>query len=1136
MHYTSFMSRTRLTHTGKHLLSALLLGLCFLLGSLTQAQAPPEDPPPPGETSHPLPHELLQQQLVETHGYDASWFEQSEAAQQIDLAIHRAAQQARIQTPDTSRDELLMLRGATQFLSSELATPRLKKKRRQALATQLAQNLATQTTIKASQLARELDIDAHAEHLSKLERFLTTQRAHNEELAAEQAREAKQAEEERLEEERKRLEAMNLKRKAEADLEKIKDRQRQATTQQIKELLNTQAELAERVIKLTSERPEVEKELTRISELDLKSFNQTKDELDLFIEQLPSDDTPLKASKQETVNKLFDALRLQQRKARKDFLDTRALEHELRAELITATSRQEEDQEKLEQARQAYEESKSELGEARLELATTRAKLSRLEAELISLRLEEATARHRRLDEELSYFHKSKERLIEVLSPEKRAAFYSLTNDQNWSDARLGAQLALVRFAEHAVLRFDMFIDVISNPFSISLWSWIGAFIVRLFLVFGAVYIVTQRGPALLKRLMSALLKRPFFRKYPTVTLKSGEVLDYLLRPTTIFLGWTYMIGFGQQVLPELRFVQWFINAIFIFRTLTIVISVVILPRTVREPHKLVERDDTTTWGGQEGATAEDSAHVDLFALEISRARKLVTSGRVITLFWLLVIYMPALTIELLGHTVIWRIVDIATTWGFILVIYSVLSTWRDEIARLFEKLAIDRLPRAVHFVNQNKDRIWGVLVIGGASLYVIGSESLRLGKRYLIETQWSKQINNFIFRKQIEYKQRDRDKQEDDVAVQMSFQNLPTHYVDFFEDRPLSDEVYRVESNADIHDQIVAYFSSWCAVPNQGSIALHGEVGMGRSTLLFELAESLGEPCEECQAQIVYTRLIERCVTQPEILEYIANLFGIEEAPGSRTELVDLINALPMHVLLIDDCQRLFLRKIGGFNGLETFLQVVNLTDAHHFWVLTFERFSWSYLARIKQRAHYFGKVLDLVPWTETEIQDLIWKRNLMTGMTTNFTDLVVTREDGDEDVSFEVIKSAQGYFRLLHDFSKGNPRVAMIYWLRSIKPNTDDEQVLDVGLFRSPPQRALAALQDNYWFTLTAIAQHGALNAHEIASIINADEGFCEMALNYFQEKHIITLDSRRRAKLTPVYLRQILRQLTVSNYLYD
>lgn len=1130
--------------------SALLFFFVVFTTSLSTAQVEPE--PTTGEattqqeaTEQSPAYVAIQSELQSRHGYTQAWFDQPLAEKLVWQAALRAEIDAFPADMSSAREEILLLRGAQRILSQGIDQPRRKRDRVQRLVP-LTQNIARQAQLQAEieavQGSRNV-LQNEYELLSNYIKALDTYQ----DLLEKEAQDKRLAEEERrLEEERKRIEAANLKRKAEADLEKIKERQQLATTEQIKSLLTTQQSLAERVIEVTDETSRVEEELARLSEIDQKSFAQRRDEVSLFLEQLPPIATTLKPSTLASVDALFEKLRTQRRQRRQDFLDTRALLRELTAEYAIASARQIDDAQKLDEAIEAHKESQSELSEARQELATTRAKLSRLEASLLKFRLDQATAKYASLDQALTFYNTSIEELLARVSNQKRSNFYALGNEQNWRDARQGSQIALVRITAHAQEKLDLVLQVLSDPFSITLWSWVGGVVFRFLLVLAAIYLVTSRGPALIRRGLRALLKRPFFRKYPTLTLKLGEVVKSLLPVAARYAGWVYMLDYLRPLLPELEYVRWLITAIFIFRTVTVATSVLFLPRNARQRAAQEETRDPRpdapqqpAWNpprpGEDRAIDEETQEVDIFNLEYARAKKLVRSARVITIFWLLVIYIPAFVVVFLGHTVIWRIVDLAATWGFILVIYSVLSTWKDDIARLFERLASDRLPRAVQFVNENKDRVWGVLVIGLASIYVLGKESFRLGRRYLIETEWSKQINNFIFRKQIEYQQRDRDKFGAESTQEIP-NPLPPEYTEFFEDRPLCDEVYIVDTaQQDTIDKMIAHYDGWNGHRNQGSIALHGEAGIGRSTALFELADTLQKRCAQHDQQIVYTRLIERCTSERDVLDFVASLFSLE-APESRQSLVAQINKLPTHVLLIDDCQRLFLRTIGGFAGLEAFLQIVNLTDGKHFWTLTFEHFAWNYLARIKQRTHYFGQVIAMRPWTDAEIQDLIWKRNLMTGRTTNFTNLVVTHEDANADVSFEVIKSARGYFRLLHDFSKGNPRIALLYWLRSIKISESDDNVMDVGLFRSPPQRPLTTLADNYWFTLTAISQHGALNSREIAQIINAEEGFCEMALNYFSEKNIVRLDGLDRAKLTPLYMRQIVKQLTISNYLYD
>lgn len=1125
------------------ILALLIASSVLFAADHASSQTTQEEQP---ETSAPeVP--ASQENLTQQFSYEQSWFEQGLPQKTAYLAKLKASLDATPQTVEGNQESTLILKGAAQVISDQISTTKRRKDKIN-LTLKLSDNLTQQAYLTAQNQAQVEARQNLSSEVNAVEAYIKDYQSNLEQIAQAELQRQKAEEEKRLEEERQRLEAAKLKRKAEADLEKIKDRQRQATTEQIKDLLGTQQTLAERVITLTDDYSALQKEIAQLNELNQKSFAQLRDEAALFIDQLPSPEQTLKKAQQSTADKLFDQLHKEQRRARDAFLDTRAQMRELSAEFEVAQNSQDEADEKLQDAIAAHKESSSELSEARQELATTRAKLSRLETQLVQLRLEDVRQKHAFHDQELTIYYKDIETLLHYISSSKRAQFYSLSNEQNWQDARQNTRLAIVRVQEHAAIKFSQFLEVLSNPFSIRLWSWLGGLILHLAVVFAGVYVVTSRGPNAVKRVMGYLLKRAIFRKYPTLTLKVGRALRNLLPLMARYLGWLYIISYVQGVLPEAKYFLWLINAIFIFRAVTITTSSVVMPRQKNTPDDSQPQESNHLWDNAspqpDNTDTDDSATSpedvvlatprDLSRQEFSRAKKFVRSARVITLFWLLVIYIPSLTVVFLGHTVIWRVADLAATWGFILVLYSVLSTWKDDIARLFEKLASERLPRAVQFVNENKDRIWGVLVIGLASLYVLAREITRISKRYLIETEWSKQINNFIFRKQIEYKQRDRDKFAAQTAQEIP-NPLPPDYIELFENHPLCDEIYNVEHGLQIKEDILTHYDGWNSTHTQGSIAVHGESGVGRSTLLHQLAMELQERCEEDNIQLVYTRMIERVTSQTNTLNYIAQLFEIEPV-ATRAELIEKINQLPPHVLLIDDCQRLYLRTIGGFAGLECFLQVVNLTDTKHFWVLTIEHFAWGYLARIKQRAHYFGQVLELPLWTDSQIQDLIWKRNLVAGKTTNFTNLVVTHEEANDDVSFEVIKSAQGYFRLLHDFCKGNPRVALLYWLRSLKINEQDEQVLDVGLFQSPPQKPLAALQDNYWFTLTAIAQHGALNSKEISHIINADEGFCEMALNYFEEKNIVSLDSQARAKLTSIYMRQIIKQLTISNYLYD
>ena len=1098
------------------------LALLTIALSLTTSHAQQTNPKPGSDATRVAEQKAedqRRQDLKAKYGYG-----DRELNDRVALTIYKAraaAQASTLEALSTSfDDQQVLIKGEERVLEKQLGNPSYPPEVKLDLGVQLALTRLDQARQKSAlALLRESAKTWRAEN-DLVSAYLAA-------LSAEEAARRQKEIEAREAEEKRKAAAENARKTAQAELDEIKAKQATAKTEQLRSLLSDQSKVAERVVKLTEEIAPLEEKLAKKAEAEKTAFAQRRDELLVFIEQLPKDINDQK--KQEEVDKTFRKVRDERRKTRTDFLaireemTSRTSDFAMKERALTRAK------ERLEQAERQRDESETELGKARAELAATELKVAQLDRDIAKLELDHVLERHTMLTDRLNFFEEELELLLPKLSSQKRSEFYSLTNDRNWQEARMGLQLAVMRVTMHVSTRIASALAIIGDPLSISLWAWVGGFIWRLLIVMVALFMARTRGQGLIRKGTELALKRRFFRQYPNFTIKSGEVIRNVFGPIALFASITYMLFYIRDVLPEARYLQWVVNAIFIFRITTTIISVIILPRTVREPEKVVQ-------GDYDGAEMQEG--VDVLSIEVNRARKLVRSAKVIIWFWLIVIYVPEAVVALMGHSVIWRLIDIATTWGFIAVIYSVLSTWKDDIARGFERLAAERLPRSVQFVNDNKDRIWGVLVIGVASVYVIGVEGARLGRRYLLETEWSKRINNFIFRKRVELQQRDQARKDQEQGINDAVQlaALPSSFKQYFQDVPLTDEIYLIERERqqDLAGDVIKHYVSWQANKKQGSIALIGESGVGKSTTLFQITERLFELCDHTPTQPVAGQFIDKIITKEDVCEFMAHLFDLPRVPKSQKSLIRALLAQPPRSIVLDDCHALFLRRIGGFDAIEFFLQIVNLTDGLHFWVLSFNHFSWSYLTRVKRREHYFGKVIQIQPWTESDIEELISKRTMMTGCKPNFTDLVVTRDEG-EDISFEVVKSARGYFRLLHEFCKGNPRVALLYWLRSLKPGEADD-IIQVGLFKMPPPRVTQTMADNYWFALTAIAQHGKLSTKEIAEIVNTDEGFCGMALNYFEEMDIIELDAHGRASLRALYFRQVLKHLTDSNYLYD
>jgi len=277
--------------------------------------------------------------------------------------------------------------------------------------------------------------------------------------------------------------------------------------------------------------------------------------------------------------------------------------------------------------------------------------------------------------------------------------------------------------------------------------------------------------------------------------------------------------------------------------------------------------------------------------------------------------------------------------------------------------------------------------------------------------------------------------------------------------------------------------------------------------------------------------RFIDRYTSAASLLKPLASLLELD-----TTDDVDLFVERLMEgerrVVLLDDCENLFLRAIHGFDALDAFLAIVSRTSRNVAWVLTFNLHAWEFLNRVYDRRHHFQAIVEVGGWSDREIQQLIEARNLKSGIRPDFRNLLV-RTSGHQNGRFEIVKTARGFYRLLTEFSQGNPWVSMHYWLHSLKPR--GRRQVEVALFEKPDETALRELDERQLFALTAIAQHDNLNAEELGRVVEVEPGLCQLDLSYLMEQGFIVLDETGRSHLSVKYLRQVLQRLHNNNLLY-
>jgi hypothetical protein len=502
----------------------------------------------------------------------------------------------------------------------------------------------------------------------------------------------------------------------------------------------------------------------------------------------------------------------------------------------------------------------------------------------------------------------------------------------------------------------------------------------------------------------------------------------------------------------------------------------------------------------------------------------LVRSVRASTRYILAVVLVLELTGLAVGEGTIYGLTARFSWWAALPFVLYFLHLWRPHVERTYhQRFAADGQETTLErLVRRSEGKLRGVLVIGAVVLVLFGHRLTGFARRYLSSRDATKRLLAFIFRRRVEKHAQELGR------VVTKRQDLPAGILEQFPVGPLS-ENGQVALRQPALDTLGEVFARWQEDQTNGSVALVGHTGMGKSTVLYNLERELG-------ATVLRGDLHTKVTRPARVVAWLGEVFGISPRPSSEKELIKLIREDKRPAVAIDNCHNLFLRRVGGFEAWETFIRVVNETCDNVFWTLAFNAVAWEYLENIAGGTRFFRRIIEMSGWSEREIRRLIMRRMRRAGYGVSFTDLLVAGVEG-VNISAQLGRTSEGYFRLLWDFTGGNPRLATHYWLDSLVVPQDGERQVRVHLFSMPALAALEGLNDDLVFVLTSVALHQNLTADEAARTTNLTRDFCQFAFRYCQEHGYLVRDpDTGRYRLSVRWQRPIQRFLKRKHLLYD
>lgn len=427
------------------------------------------------------------------------------------------------------------------------------------------------------------------------------------------------------------------------------------------------------------------------------------------------------------------------------------------------------------------------------------------------------------------------------------------------------------------------------------------------------------------------------------------------------------------------------------------------------------------------------------------RFRTLRLLGRAVVTFGLVL----ALTSKLVGPGTIYEWVWTVCFLSILPIFLLVLRWWRDVI---FHYTEVQRKKGSLlKWVESNQTgwKSFPAAIAGGG--YLLGSLVLKFVRVYVLGFDIVKRILAYWFRREVEKKSESRTSSVQDVPIDEALYDA------------FDPEIQAADVVASIADKQVDEVIARINEPGGAVFALVGERGSGKTTLLRRINEKTPD-----------TQLI-RCPVGGIAAFHAALREALELDEDAEDEaVIELLNKRAGdNAMLVDDAQYLLRPVVDGLEELDRLIALARRSSKSCTWVFAFDNVIWQFFKRAREVRPLFDDIVQLHPWTEEGIVRLLGRRSEQVELEPDFSRLVgELPPDADEiDVEEALERARSGFYRLLWDYSLGNPAVSLHFWRESLRVGPDGNYI--VRLFEPPDTSDLERLPDSAVFVLRAVIQ---------------------------------------------------------------
>lgn len=363
-------------------------------------------------------------------------------------------------------------------------------------------------------------------------------------------------------------------------------------------------------------------------------------------------------------------------------------------------------------------------------------------------------------------------------------------------------------------------------------------------------------------------------------------------------------------------------------------------------------------------------------------------------------------------------------------------------------------------------------------------------------------------------------------TETQQSIDKLPFVYQRLFKSEPLNDQHLFEGRTAELNALNNAYnnFLKGRFV----AISIVAEKGSGTTTLLNFFQKELTTSCD------LFRLDISQCIsTEEELLQIFSNELGASFKTSD--ELVSWLLEGKKKVIILENLQKMFLKKVNGFKGLTKFLEIISLTSHNVCWVVTCTLYAWNYLNKTWRIADNFSHHVTMKEFENEVITQIISKRHQISGYNLIFEPSpshLNNKKFKKMEESEQQKQLQKEYFNDLNKIAKSNISLALMYWLRSTREVTDT--TINIASLKEMNFAFMQSLPADRVHALTYFLLHDGLTEEQFAQCINKDKSGSRSILFPLYEDGILVKKGEVYL-INPLLYRQTVELLKTKNILH-